>query len=191
MVLPALAQPGHLGRMLNACSAFAAKNFFAELSSSALNGCRGDTERKTMRICLTILTAGLLAAAAIPGRATADGLPGYQDEGPVYRGETYRPPARVYERETHTYEREYRRAEPPRVVVAPAPTVVVTPPPVAAPIIVERRVVVSPPVVVTRPVVVAPRIVAAPPAYAEECATVSGVRPGPWGPRAFTRTRCF
>jgi len=44
-----------------------------------------------MRMCLTMLTAGLLAAAAIPGPATADGLPGYQDEGPVYRAETYRP----------------------------------------------------------------------------------------------------
>jgi hypothetical protein len=168
---------------------FDLKKFCAEELVLRVIKCRGDTE-ENMRLRISMMTAGLFAAAALVGPAAADGLPGYQGEGPIYRAEPHVSAGQVYERETHTYERGYRRVEPPRVVAAP-PAVVVAPLPVAPPVVVERRVVISPPVVVSRPVVVAPSIVAPPPAYAEECAAVSGVRPSPWGPRPYFRTHCF
>jgi hypothetical protein len=64
----------------------------------------------------------------------------------------------TYQREVHTYEREYRESAP-RVVVAP-PALVVTEV-VPAPVVVRRSiVVVRPPPVIDHPVYAAPRIYA-------------------------------
>jgi hypothetical protein len=76
--------------------------------------------------------AATAAIAAFASPSYAADLPTYRDQGTVYQ------------RESHTYEREYRQVEP-RVRVAPR--VVETP-------VLEETVVVRRPVVVTRPRVV-------------------------------------
>jgi hypothetical protein len=64
----------------------------------------------------------------------------------------------TYQREVHTYEREYRESAPPVVVARPAPVVTEV---VPAPVIVRRPVVVvRPPVVIEHPIYAAPRIYA-------------------------------
>ena len=64
----------------------------------------------------------------------------------------------TYQREVHTYEREYREPAPRVVIAPPAPLVTEV---VPAPVIVRRPVVVvRPPLVIEEPVYAAPRIYA-------------------------------
>src|SRR5262245_51302325 len=81
-----------------------------------------------------ILGIAAVIVGSVPAMADGDGVPG----DVPYSGSTY-------QREVHTYEREYRTV-PPRVVVAP-------PPVIAAPVVSET-------VIVRRPVVVVPPPVA-------------------------------
>ena len=76
----------------------------------------------------------------------------------------------TYQREVHSYEREYLEPAPPVVVVRPAPVVTEV---VPAPVIVRRRV-----VVVEPPPVIAPPVYAAPRVYAYRHPVR---RFGPWG----------
>jgi hypothetical protein len=64
----------------------------------------------------------------------------------------------TYQREVHTYEREYREPAPRVVLVTPAPVVTEV---VPAPVLVRRPVVVvRPPLVIDQPVYAAPEIYA-------------------------------
>jgi hypothetical protein len=97
---------------------------------------------------ITTLSIAAVILGTVPAMADGDGVPG---DAP-YTGPTY-------QREVHTYEREYRTV-PPRVVVAPP---VVAAPVVTETVIVRRPVVVIPPppvAVEAYPVYPAPRVYA-------------------------------
>jgi hypothetical protein len=96
-----------------------------------------------MRTVFFGIAAAVLTASSV--YATDFPIPRYSEDS-------------TYQREVHTYEREYRQPAP-RVVVAPPPPVVTEV--VPAPVIVRRPVVVvRPPLVIEEPVYAAPRIYA-------------------------------